>query len=190
MNIRQFFTITLLILSMFAVATAQQKATSCPMHEQHQKDKSKAGDDSAHNHANHFEEINKRGDEGMGFDHLKTTHHFLLLSDGGSIEVEANATNDTESRDQIRGHLKHIAHMFTNGDFSTPMFIHDQVPPGVDAMKRLGAVINYQFEETGRGARVRISTSNTEARKGIHDFLRFQIQDHQTGDPLDVSKHE
>lgn len=190
MNTRQYFTITLLILSTFAVAKAQQKAASCPMHEQHQKNKPGAGEDSAHNHANHFEGVNKRGDEGMGFDHLKTTHHFRLLSDGGSIEVEANAPGDTESRDQIRGHLKRIALMFTNGDFSTPLFIHDQTPPGVDAMKRLRAVIDYRFEETGRGARVRISTSHTEARKGIHDFLRFQIQDHQTGDPLEVSKHE
>jgi hypothetical protein len=190
MNTRQFFTITLLILSMFAVSKAQQKATACPMHEQHQKDKSKGVDDSAHNHAKHFEDVNKRGDDGMGFDHLKTTHHFRLLSDGGSIEVEANDASDTESRDQIRGHLKHIAHMFTNGDFRIPMFIHDRVPPGVDAMKRMRAAIDYRFEETERGARVRISSSNPEARKGIHDFLRFQIQDHQTGDSPEVSRRE
>jgi len=190
MNTRQFFTITLLILSMFAVAKAQQKATSCPMHEQHRKEKSKAAADSAHNHAKHIEDVTKHGDEGMGFDHLKTTHHFRLLSDGGSIEVEANVPGDAESRDQIRGHLKHIAHMFTDGDFSIPMFIHDRVPPGVDAMKRLRAAIDYRFEETERGARVRISSSNPEAREGIHDFLRFQIQDHQTGDSAEVGKHE
>jgi hypothetical protein len=190
MKTRQYFTLTLLILSMFAVAKAEQKATSCPMHEQHQKDKPQAGPDSAHNHSSHFEGVNKRGDEGMGFDHLKTAHHFRLLSDGGSIEVEANSSSDTGSRDRIRAHLKQIARMFTNGDFSTPMFIHDRVPPGVDAMKRLKEVIDYRLEETERGARVRISTSNTDALKAIHDFLRFQIQDHQTGDSLEVSKRE
>ncbi|HEX8186041.1 MAG TPA: hypothetical protein VF747_14860 [Blastocatellia bacterium] len=185
-----YITISLLILSMCAVAKAQQKTTSCPLHEQHQKHKPEAGLDSAHNHASHFEEVNKRGDEGMGFEHLKTTHHFRLLSGGGSIEVEANVESDTKSRDQIRAHLKHIANLFTNGDFSIPMFIHDRLPPGIDEMKRLSADIDFRFEETARGGRVRISTTNPEARKGIHDFLRFQIQDHQTGDPLEVSKQE
>lgn len=127
------------------------------------------------------------GDQGMGCDHLKTTHHFRLLSDGGAIEVEANDPQDAASRDRIRNHLEHIAQMFADGDFSTPMFIHDQAPPGIEAMKRLKAVIAYRFEETERGARLRISTRNGEARKRIHDFLRFQIQDHQTGDPLEVS---
>src|ERR1043165_7706079 len=47
-------------------------------------------------------EMNKRGDKHMGFDHLKTPHHFLLANDGGSIQVEANDLKDTESRDQIR----------------------------------------------------------------------------------------
>ena len=32
-----------------------------------------------------MEEMNKRGDKVMGFDHLKTTHHFILASDGGVI---------------------------------------------------------------------------------------------------------
>ena len=49
-----------------------------------------------------MDEMNKRGDKHMGFDHLKTTHHFLLANDGGSINVEANDVNDSESRDQIR----------------------------------------------------------------------------------------
>ena len=51
------------------------------------------------------EEMNKRGDHVMGFDHTKTTHHFRLLPDGGTIEVAANTVEDTESRDQIRMHL-------------------------------------------------------------------------------------
>ncbi|MGH9839366.1 MAG: hypothetical protein ACREEM_11345 [Blastocatellia bacterium] len=68
------------------------------------------------------------------------------------------------------------------------MFIHAQSPPGVHAMKRLKTAIEYQFEEIERGAQVRISSENAEAIKAIHDFLRFQIEDHQTGDSLDVGK--
>ena len=32
-----------------------------------------------------MDEMNKRGDKHMGFDYLKTTHHFLLANDGGAI---------------------------------------------------------------------------------------------------------
>jgi TusA-related sulfurtransferase len=129
--------------------------------------------------------VNSRGDHAMGFSHEKTTHHFRLLKDGGAIEVTSDDPNDTDSRDQIRSHLKHIAASFSAGNFKMPMFIHDQVPPGVPVMKRLKRQIRYDVENIETGARVRISSANPDAVKAIQDFLRFQITDHQTGDPLD-----
>jgi hypothetical protein len=33
------------------------------------------------------------------------------------------------------------------------------------------------------GGRLRITTTDTEALKAIHQFLTFQIDDHRTGDP-------
>ena len=132
------------------------------------------------------EKMNERGDHVMGFDHTKTTHHFLLLSDGGSIEVRANSSQDTETRDQIRMHLGHIAKMFGAGNFKAPMLIHDQIPPGVPAMQKLKSEIGYKFEETEQGARIRISTNSPEALQAIYDFLRFQIKEHKTGDALEV----
>lgn len=136
----------------------------------------------------HTEGVMQRGDEVMGFDHAKTTHHFRLLPDGGAIEVEANDANDSASRDQIRQHLQHIAGMFSEGNFNAPMLIHGREPDGVPEMKDLKFDIKYQYEQTDKGARVRISTTNPEALKAIHDFLRFQITDHQTGDPTEVQK--
>jgi len=134
------------------------------------------------------EKMNKRGDHVMGFDHTKTTHHFLLQEVGGSIEVTANKADDVESSKQIRMHLHHIAKMFAAGDFNTPMLIHEQTPPGVPVMQELKGEIKYDFEEIDRGAAVRISTKNPEALKAIHDFLRFQIKEHKTGDPMVVGK--
>ena len=152
---------------------------NCPMAQVHQHE------GTEHQHGS----MNERGDQGMGFDHLKTTHHFRLLADGGAIEVSANEAKDGVSRDKIRGHLRHIAGMFSEGNFSIPMFIHDQVPPGVETMKQQKEAISYKYEQTERGGRVRISTSDADALKAIHDFLRFQIQEHQTGDSLEASKH-
>ena len=134
------------------------------------------------------EKMNERGDHVMGFDHTKTTHHFRLLSDGGSIEVAANSLQDTESRNQIRMHLGHIAKMFAGGNFNAPMLIHDQTPPGVPTMQKLKSDIQYKFEETEQGARIRISTGNPEALQAVYDFLRFQIKEHKTGDSLDVGQ--
>lgn len=79
-----------------------------------------------------------------------------------------------------------IAGMFGQGDFSLPMFIHDTVPPGVEVMKRLKAQISYTAENTAQGAQVRITTSDPEALAAVHEFLRFQIKDHRTGDRTTV----
>ena len=62
------------------------------------------------------------------------------------------------------------------------MFVHDTVPPGVPVMKELSGKINYKFEETPSGGRVVISTGDKEALAAIHAFLRFQIEEHRTGD--------
>lgn len=123
-----------------------------------------------------------RGDKAMGFDAAKTIHHFTLSPTGGAIEVSANDAADTASRDEIQQHLQHIAHKFKEGDFDIPMFVHGQVPPGVPTMKRLKDVITYEYVSTEKGARVVISTTNPDALSAIHDFLHFQIHEHQPGD--------
>lgn len=137
---------------------------------------------------NHQQGVNARGDHGMGFSHEKTKHHFRLTAEGGAIEVTANDLNDAASIELIRSHLTHIAKMFNDGDFSTPMFIHGEVPPGVPTMKSLKGAIIYTFESIDLGGRVRIATADAAAIESIHDFLRYQIKDHQTGDSTEPDK--
>jgi hypothetical protein len=139
-------------------------------------------------HAHDMGGMNERGDQGMGFSQEKTTHHFYLTKTGGIIQVESNNQEDTVSRDQIREHLGHIAMMFAEGDFDIPMFVHDQVPPGVPEMKQLKAALSYKYEETERGGRVIILSDNPQAVSAVQSFLRFQIREHMTGDPLEVSR--
>jgi hypothetical protein len=134
----------------------------------------------------HHSDVNSRGDAVMGFSHEKTTHHFHLFSDGGSIEVTANDPADAATRDQIQMHLSHIARMFAEGDFQAPMLVHDKIPPGSPVLRRLKADVTYRFEKMERGARIRIATRDPEAVSAVHEFLRFQILDHQTGDSQEV----
>jgi hypothetical protein len=131
----------------------------------------------------HASELNMRGDHEMGFSHEKTTHHFELNQDGGIIEVRANDVKDTESRDQIRTHFQHIAQMFAAGDFNVPMLVHARADvPGTAVMARSKDQLHWDLQETPRGARLAITADNKPALDAIHEFLRFQIADHQTGD--------
>ena len=185
MKSRLYFAVLLLAAASLSVR-AQQQSAACPMHEKHMAAQAKASSPSGNTHARHDDsEMNARGDKAMGFSQGKTTHHFRLLDDGGAIEVEANDSQDTSSRASIRQHLAYIAEAFSSGDFDVPMFVHDQTPPGVPLMKRLKADIKYEFEQTERGGRLRIKTANAEALAAVQAFLRFQIEEHQTGDPTD-----
>lgn len=135
----------------------------------------------------HHAEVNKHGDLVMGFPHDRTAHHFRLRADGGAIEITANDSDDKTNTAAIRDHLSHVAGLFGRGDFSTPMFIHDTIPPGIETMRLLKAAIHYRFEELPTGARLSIESSDPVAVAAVHDFLRFQISDHQTGDSITVT---
>jgi len=200
----------LLIAILFSIAApavyAQQKTdkneTSCPLMNKQSDGKSSADcplmkkekspmsemktDDSEM--SEHHRTVMENGEKEMGFSQTATTHHFLLAADGGAIQVEANDTKDTLNRDRIRTHLAEIAKQFQNGIFTTPFAVHSQVPPGVPAMDRLKNEIKYAYEETERGARVRISTANPQALEAIHAFLKFQIEEHRTGDPTSLKE--
>jgi len=137
-------------------------------------------------HEQHMEQMKKAGKTAMGFDQDTTTHHFLLAANGGAISVEANAADDRAGRDQIRMHLKEIAVAFKQGDFGKPLATHSEQPPGVPVMQRLKAEITYTYADTERGGIVRIATANAEALAAVHTFLKYQITEHATGDPLTV----
>jgi hypothetical protein len=133
-------------------------------------------------HSDHDAQVDSRGDAVMGFDHDKTTHGFRLTPRGGVIEVMTNDPKDTESREAIQAHLAHIAKMFAAGDFDAPMLIHGQQPPGVDVMKREKDKIEWKYVETEHGGRVVARSEDAKVREAIHEFLRFQIAEHRTGD--------
>jgi len=165
----------LLLIAMPAIgqdAKNDDEMKNCPMHKE----------DMAWSHD---AVVKSRGDQAMGFPHDKTTHHFRMTPDGGTIEVTVNDPNDKENVSAIRANLGHISAMFGEGDFSVSTFIHGRVPPGVTTMKLMKSAIHYSYEDMPSGGRVRIQSSEAVAVAAIHDFLRFQITEHQTGDSLE-----
>jgi hypothetical protein len=181
--------VTLSVLALVSISVSQEMVSQ-HQHHNEQDAKKDAANKASHAHEDHLGGVNSRGDHAMGFSHSRATHHFRLTATGGTIEVSANDANDTESRDQIRNHLEHISKLFAAGDFTKPMFTHNRVPPGTPVMTRLKSEIAYSYEGTERGGRVRISTKNADALAAIHDFLRFQIKDHETGDSLEVDSEK
>jgi hypothetical protein len=129
--------------------------------------------------------VDSRHDEATSVPHGQSVHHFLLAADGGSIRLEADDTSQRQVRDAIRKHLLVVVESFSAGDFSLPMLIHDQVPPGVEVMKSRRSAIHYAYSPTENGGVVRISTRDGKALDAIHEFLRFQIRDHGTADPTE-----
>lgn len=165
------FTLSVFFFSI--AAAAQHSAMPADMtHEQHLEQMKKDAALKAH------------GNQAMGFDQETTTHHFRLEATGGAIAVDVNVPSDSTGIEQIRAHLKEIAGAFRQGDFAKPLMTHGEEPPGVATLKRLQSQLTYTYADTVRGGLVRITTANAEALEALHAFLRYQITEHKTGDPL------
>lgn len=130
-------------------------------------------------------EVDHRHHQATGLPSEGTEHHFRLTDDGGTIDLGVMDEGAVETREGIRTHLQSIARSFAEGDFGTPMRIHGQVPPGADVMKARRGQIRYTYSETPAGGRVTLSTRDAEALAAVHAFLRFQVGDHGTGDPIE-----
>ena len=130
------------------------------------------------------EQLKQRGGAVMGFDQDKTVHHFLLRTTGGAIEVSAKDPADRESIEQIRSHFRDLAASFGQGLFDKPVATHGEMPPGAEQMALNKQRITYRYEERAIGAALFVETADPATLKAIHDFLRYQIVEHKTGDPL------
>jgi hypothetical protein len=166
-----------IILLPLPVAAAQHPSMpACMSHEEHLRQLAK--DDA----------LKHRGTLAMGFDQDQATHHFLLRANGGAIEVSANNTADAKTISEIQSHFREIADAFAHGAFDKPLATHDEMPPGTDIMAKNKNRIRYRYEERSSGAAVVIETSDAATLAAIHDFLRYQITEHRTGDPLTVPR--
>src|SRR5262245_16942354 len=150
-----------------AVASPAADHTNCPMHSSHQA------------------QVDGRHHEATGVPTEATEHHFILAPDGGSIRLGVKDPRQAAARDKIRAHLRGIAQAFAAGDFTLPMQIHGQVPPGVETLKARRSALSYAYSDSLEGGVVTIRTADSQARAAVHEFLRFQIRDHATADPLE-----
>jgi hypothetical protein len=48
--------------------------------------------------------------------------------------------------------------------------------------------VQYRYEDLEQGGRVVMTTKSSAGINALHSFLRFQIYEHRTGDPLVAAK--
>lgn len=177
MTPRAFIIVIGLATALTATAGAQQHSTMPEgmTHEEHLAQMKKEA------------EMKARGAAAMGFDQDATTHHFRLYEDGGAIEVTVNDAANQSMLSAVRGHLKEITADFSRGDFAKPLATHAEMPPGADVMTARRATLSFAFEELPLGGRVRILSRDETTLAAVHDFLRYQIREHATGDATGIS---
>jgi hypothetical protein len=179
MHTRLRLAVTTFVLALLLGPAARAQHPAMPAgltHEEHLKQLEKDAD------------LEKRGTAAMGFDQDATTHHFILTTEGGRIAVTANNPSDATSVAHIRAHLADIATAFANGDFSAPLATHGATPAGVATLRELKGLVRYEYASAPNGGRVVMTTANANALTAIHDFLRYQIREHGTGDAFTVGK--
>jgi hypothetical protein len=158
---------------------------TCPLHAQHTAAAKASSDQEESASVPRAAEVDARGEATMGFSQSANRHEFLLTERGGVIRVRAGAGADfTARREAARRHLALLPAAFGRGDFSMPTAIHGFLPPGAETMARLSSRIRYAYADREDGGEVSMETDDAEARAALRAFLRFQIEDHRTGDPL------
>lgn len=120
----------------------------------------------------------ERGNMVMGFNQTKIHHHFMSTTTGGEIMVMSKNTNDIQTINEIKNHVKDIQYEFSKGNFTKPFYIHAQIVPGTDVMTAKKDLIHYSIKEIDGGSVLILTTNETEIIKAIRQFMNFQSSQH------------
>lgn len=129
-------------------------------------------------------DLNSRFSKALGTDASKIVQHYYLVKNGGVIEFTAKDPNDSPTISAVQKYLDAQKDLFEKGKTDTDADVHGRVPDGVPTLKKLRNEITFFAVKTDEGAALRMFSVNDQARQAIQDFLKFQINEHKTGDPL------
>lgn len=133
-------------------------------------------------------EILSRNSQLLGFDLTKTNQHFYLYKNGGAIDISAKNVDDVGSIAAVRRYLEKQEKLFAKGDIELQKQVYTQLPQSLLTMRKLKDEISFSYTATDEGGALRMFTINKDARQAIHDYLKSQIVDNQTGDPTTVQE--
>jgi len=120
----------------------------------------------------------ERGNIAMGFNQTKIMHHFMSTSTGGQIMIVPLNMNDTKTINEIKSHIKDIQYQFSQGNFTKPFYIHNQIVPGTQVMTAKKDLIQYTINDIEGGSILILTTNDTELLDAIQQFMDFQSNQH------------
>ena len=116
----------------------------------------------------------ERGNVAMGFNQTKIHHHFMSTTTGGEIMIMSENMSDLQTINEIKSHVKDIQYEFSQGNFTKPLYIHDQIVPGTDIMTAKKNLINYSIKDIDGGSVLILTTNDTQLLNAIQQFMNFQ----------------
>jgi hypothetical protein len=123
------------------------------------------------------------------YDRHRVVHHFYLYPDGGMVTLTVTDPSDAETRKAVRAYVQRVSQLMVVGNLTR---LREQFGDGVPGLTRIAeargrkATITVHSSTPDEGSQIIFSTADAAALEGLHDFLRFQITDLKTGDPLEV----
>ena len=120
----------------------------------------------------------ERGNIAMEFNQTKIMHHFMSTSTGGQIMIVSLNMNDTKTINEIKSHVQVIQYEFSQGNFTKPFYIHDQVVPGTEVMTAKKNLIQYSIKDVDNGSILILTTNDAELLDAIQQFMNFQSSQH------------
>lgn len=134
------------------------------------------------------DDLNTRFSKALGTDADKIVQHYYLVKNGGVIEFTAKDPADTATISAVRKYLDTQKDLFEKGKADADTEIYGKIPDGLPVLKKLRNEITFFAVKDDDGAALRMFSVNDQARQAIQDFLKFQISEHKTGDPLQVAE--
>ena len=129
-------------------------------------------------------DVNSRFGKALGTDVEKIVQHYYLLKNGGVMEFTAKDPGDTSTISALQKYMNAQKDLFEKGKIDADAEVHSRVPDGVPALKKLRNEITFFAVKSENGAALRMFSVDNEARQAIQQFLKFQISEHKTGDPM------
>lgn len=120
----------------------------------------------------------ERGNVAMGFNQTSIHHHFMSITTGGEIMIMSENMSDVQTINEIKSHVKDIQYEFSQGNFTKPFYIHDQIVPGTDIMTAKKNLINYSIKDIDGGSVLILTTDDTQLLNAIQQFMNFQSSQH------------
>ena len=131
--------------------------------------------------------------EPIHYDRHRVVHHFYLYPDGGIMTLAVADPSDTETRKAVRAYVQRVSQLMVGGNLAR---LREQFGEGVPGLDRIAeararkATLTVRSSAPDEGSHIIFTTADPQVLQGLHEFLRFQINDLNTGDSPDVRERE